>query len=66
MPRTVIAHTAIRNGDLVVVNTVTHEARPAEGGTRKIALGDRHQLAKALTDIAEGQQGSVEDLPDPS
>jgi hypothetical protein len=35
MPRTVTAHTAIRNGDVVVVNTLTNEARTAEGGARK-------------------------------
>jgi hypothetical protein len=50
----------------VVVNTVTNDARKAEGGTRKIAIGDRHQLAKALADIPAGQQGPVEDLPKPA
>jgi predicted RecA/RadA family phage recombinase len=65
MPRTVTARTAIRSGDVVVVNTVTSDARPA-GGTRKITIGDRHQLAKALADIPEGQQGLVEDLPKPA
>jgi hypothetical protein len=66
MARTVTARTAIRNGDVVIVNMVTNEARPAEGGTRKITIGDRHRLAKALADIPEGQQGPVEDLPKPA
>jgi len=66
MARTVKARTAIRRGDQVVVNTVTNEARPARGGTRKMTIGDRHRHATALDDIAEGQQGSVEDLPEPS
>jgi hypothetical protein len=56
----------IRNGDTVVVNTVTNDAPKAEGGTRKIAVGDRHQLATALADIPAGQQGPVEDLPKPA
>lgn len=66
MARTVTARTAIRNGDVVIVNTVTNDARPAEGGSRKIAIGDRHQLAKALADIPEGEQGPVEDLRKPA
>jgi hypothetical protein len=65
MARTVTARTAIRTGDMVVVNTVTNDARSAEGGTRKIAIGERHQLAKALADIPPGQEGLVEDLPKP-
>ena len=64
MPRTVTARTAIRSGDVVVVNTGTGDARRVEGGARKMAIGDRHQLAKALADIPEGQQGLVEDLID--
>jgi predicted RecA/RadA family phage recombinase len=63
MARTVTARTAIRSGDTVVVNTVTNDARTAEGGTRKIAIGDRHPLVNALADIPAGQQGPVEDLP---
>jgi hypothetical protein len=51
---------------MVVVNTVTNDARTADGGTRKIAVGDRHQLAKALADIPKGQEGLVEDLPKPA
>jgi len=51
---------------MVVVNTVTNDARKAESGTRKIAIGDRHQLAKALADIPAGQEGLVEDLPKPA
>ena len=66
MARTVTARTAIRSGDMVIVNTVTNDARTAEGGTRKIAIGDRHQLAKALADIPEGQEGLVEDVPKPA
>jgi len=66
MARTVTARTTIRSGDVVVVNTVTNDARPADGGTRKIAIGDRHQLAKALADIPAGQEGLVEDLPKPA
>src|SRR5262249_27839220 len=45
-----------RKRDTVVVNTVTSDARKADGGARKIAIGDRHQLAKALADIPEGQE----------
>jgi predicted RecA/RadA family phage recombinase len=66
MARTVTARTAIRSGDMVVVNTATNDARKAEGGMRKIAIGDRHQFAKALADIPAGQQGPVEDLPKPA
>ena len=66
MARIVTARTAIRSGDTVVVNTLTNDARKAEGGTRKIAIGDRHQLAKALADISAGQEGLVEDLPKPA
>jgi hypothetical protein len=62
MPRTVTARTAIQQSDVVVVNTVTNDARPADGGTRKITIGDSHQLSKALADIPEGHQGPVEDL----
>jgi hypothetical protein len=51
---------------VVVVNTVTNDARKAEGGTRKIAIGDRHQIAKALADSPADQQGPVEDLPKPA
>ena len=31
-----------------------------------IAVGDRHQLAKALADIPKGQEGLVEDRPKPA
>jgi hypothetical protein len=66
MARTVTARTDIQKGDVVVVNTATNDARKAEAGSRRIAIGDRHQLAKALADIPGGQQGLVEDLPEQS
>jgi hypothetical protein len=52
--RTVTARGTIRQGDVVIVDAATNEARATAFGTRQLEPGDRHLLAKALADIAEG------------